>query len=155
MGRLPLTAAPSPVLPEAARPAMTVKSLPAASACTLPPALIAYPSPPSISTSDLRLNTFTLTVAPTATPLPVEPEAAMMPLAITLLDLASTFTLSEGVAFSISLRSLVPMAARDSRSVPHMKTMRVTLSLPFPLMVVNFSLAWLDTWVFSFPELDS
>ena len=40
MGRLPLAAAPSPVLPEAARPAMTVKSLPEAPIWVLPPAVI-------------------------------------------------------------------------------------------------------------------
>ena len=59
-----------------------------------------------VFTPTLRLNTFTLTVAPTATPLPVEPEAAMMPLAITLLDLASTFTLSVSeMTFALSRRS--------------------------------------------------
>ncbi len=59
-----------------------------------------------VFTPTLRLNTFTLTVAPTATPVPVEPEAAMMPLAITLLDLASTFTLSfTEMTFAPSRRS--------------------------------------------------
>ena len=103
MGRLPLTAAPSPVLPEAARPAMTVKSLPAASACTLPPALIAYPSPPSISTSDWRLNTFTFADRPTA--LPPLPAIA----AVTLITFAPVSALTVTSPFvALMFLSLLP-----------------------------------------------
>ena len=50
-------------------------------------------------------------------------------------------TLSPIVALYISTRSLVAMPYLDSRSVPHMYTMMVTLSLPPPRGVTRLALA--------------
>ncbi len=52
-----------------------------------------------------------------------------------------TLTLSPMVAFVISTRSLVAMPYFDSRSVPHIYTMMVTVSCPFPRALNLFSLA--------------
>ena len=62
---------------------------------------------------------------------------------------------SRAHAEAISDRSEVPMPYFDSRSVPHMYTMMVTVSAPPPRMVVRLTLAPGATEVFSLPTLDS
>ena len=46
------------------------------------------------------------------------------------------------------------MAALDSRSVPHMYTMMVVVSVPSPLIAVYFGRAVSETFVFSTPLLE-
>ena len=49
------------------------------------------------------------------------------------------------MAFAISIRSLEAMPYWDSRSVPHMKTIRVTTSLLLPLIFVYLARALVTT----------
>ena len=63
------------------------------------------------------------------------------------------FTLSDSAAFAISDRSLDAIPCFDSRSVPHIYIISVTVSLPLPLSAVYLSLVPATTAVLSWALL--